>query len=107
MRVFYEVDWDLHLHVDDAPTLRGIETLMRACDGVLCATRFLAERYEAFNANVSVCENGLDLRGYALTKPARDTVTIGWAGTTMTVDEIADSITAIAELIGHGHTCGS
>ena len=99
VRVFYEVDWDLHAHVDDAPTLRGIETLMRACDGVLCATRFLAERYEALHPNVSVCENGLDLRGYALTKPARDTVTIGWAGTTMPMEDIAGSITAIAELM--------
>jgi GT2 family glycosyltransferase len=98
-RVFYEVDWHLHAHVDDVPTLRGIETLMRECDGVLCATPFLAERYAAFNANVHVCENGLDLRGYALAKPARDTVTIGCAGTMITIDDIADSVTAIAELM--------
>ena len=98
-RVFYEVDWHLHAHVDDVPTLRGIESLMRACDGVLCATPFLAERYAAFNPNVSVCANGLDLRGYALAEPARDTVTIGCASTTMTVEDIADSVTAIAELM--------
>ncbi|MDA0158908.1 glycosyltransferase [Solirubrobacter ginsenosidimutans] len=98
-RVFYEVDWNLHEHVDDVPALRGIETLMRACDGVLCATAFLRERYAAFNANVHVCENGLDPRGYALAKPARDTVTIGWAGTTMAIEDIAGSVTAIAELM--------
>jgi GT2 family glycosyltransferase len=98
-RVFYEVDWYLHAHVDDVATLRGIETLMGMCDGVLCATPFLAEQFAPYNANVSVCENGLDLRGYALTRPTRDTVTIGWAGTTMTIEDIAPSITAIAELM--------
>ncbi len=97
--MFYEVDWNLHAHVEDVPTLRGIESLMRACDGVLCATPYLAERYAPFNANVSVCENGLDLRGYALSKPQRDTVTIGWAGTTVGVEDIAGSIAAIAELM--------
>jgi GT2 family glycosyltransferase len=98
-RVFYEVDWHLHAHVDDVSTLRGIETLMGACDGVLCATAFLAERYAAFTPNVSVCESGLDPRGYALAKPARDTVTIGCASTTMTVEDVADSVTAIAEVL--------
>ncbi|HEY6888291.1 MAG TPA: glycosyltransferase [Solirubrobacter sp.] len=98
-RVFYEVDWYLHAHVGDAPTLRGIETLMRACDGVLCATPFLGEHYAAFNANVRVCENALDPRGYALAKPARDTVTIGCASTTLTVEDVAESVTAIAEVL--------
>jgi hypothetical protein len=99
VRVFYEVDWHLHAHVGDEPTLRGIETLMRACDGVLCATPFLAERYAPFNPNVSVCENGLDLRGYNLAKPKRETVTIGWAGTTMNVEDIADSVAVVAEVL--------
>ncbi len=98
-RVFYEVDWHLHAHVDDEPTLRGIESLMAACDGVLCATPFLAERYAAYNPNVRVCANGLDPRGYALARPERDTVTIGWAGTTMTVEDIAGSVAAIAEVM--------
>jgi hypothetical protein len=98
-RVFYEVDWYLHAHVADTPTLRGIETLMGACDGVLCATAFLAERYGAFNANVHVCENGLDLRGYALARPAREAVTVGWAGTTMPLEEIAGSVAVIAEVL--------
>ena len=52
------------------------------CDGVICATRYIAERYAPFNPRTFVCENGIDLRGYALTKPPHDTVNIGWAGTT-------------------------
>ncbi len=98
-RVLYELDWHLHAHVEDAPTLRLIEALMRACDGVVCATAFLAERCAPFNAHVYVCENGLDLRAYAVTRPPRETVTIGWAGTTMVVEDIADSVAAIAGLM--------
>jgi glycosyltransferase involved in cell wall biosynthesis len=58
------------------------EASMRACDGIICTTRYIATRYRAFNANVWVCENGLDLGRYALTRREHETVTIGWSGGT-------------------------
>jgi glycosyltransferase involved in cell wall biosynthesis len=56
---------------------------MRAADGLIVSTEFLAQRYRSLNANVWICRNGLDLGRYNVTPP-RDggTVTIGWAGGT-------------------------
>ena len=47
---------------------------------VICATAGIAERYSAFNANAHVCESGIDLAAYTLTRPPHDTVNIGWSG---------------------------
>lgn len=66
----------------DRRKLADLELAMRACDGVICSTDYIAGRYRAFNANVWVCQNGLDLGRYALTRRERATVTIGWAGGT-------------------------
>lgn len=66
----------------DGDDVKALELCMRASDGVLCATGHLASRYRAFNRRVWVCENGLDLGRYALTRPPREGVTIGWAGGT-------------------------
>ena len=90
--VLYEIDDYLHgiskakghlfaKHFD-GPVLAEHEASMRACDGIICTTRYIATRYRAFNANVWVCENGLDLGRYALTRRERETVTIGWSGAT-------------------------
>ena len=62
--------------------VRGFEMTMRAADGIIASTEWLAERYREFNPNVWVCRNGLDLGRYALTRPARTEVSIGWAGGT-------------------------
>jgi glycosyltransferase involved in cell wall biosynthesis len=66
----------------DKKLLAAMELTMRACDGVICSTDYIASRYRAFNPNVWVCQNGLDLGRYALTRRERDVVTIGWAGGT-------------------------
>jgi glycosyltransferase involved in cell wall biosynthesis len=66
----------------DKEFVAKIERAMRACDGIICSTDYIATRYRAFNANVWVCQNGLDLGRYALTRPPRETVTIGWSGGT-------------------------
>jgi glycosyltransferase involved in cell wall biosynthesis len=90
--VLYEIDDYLHgiskakghlfaEHFGGA-VLAEHEASMRACDGIICSTRYIATRYRAFNANVWVCENGLDLGRYALTRRERETVTIGWSGAT-------------------------
>lgn len=66
----------------DRKVLAALELTMRACDGVICSTDYIAARYRSFNANVWVCQNGIDLGRYDLTRRARETVTIGWAGGT-------------------------
>lgn len=66
----------------DRAKLAELELAMGACDGVICSTDYIAGRYRAFNSNVWVCQNGLDLGRYALTRRERETVTIGWAGGT-------------------------
>lgn len=62
--------------------VRGFEMTMRAADGIIASTEWLGERYREFSPNVWVCRNGLDLGRYALTRPVRDDVAIGWAGGT-------------------------
>ena len=62
--------------------VEAYELCMRACDGVICSTAWLADRYRAVNPNTVVCRNGIDLKRYALTRPQRDHVGIGWAGAT-------------------------
>lgn len=62
--------------------VRAFEMTMRAADGLVVSTEWLARRYRSFNPNVWVCRNGLDMRRYALTRPARAEVNIGWAGGT-------------------------
>jgi glycosyltransferase involved in cell wall biosynthesis len=90
--VLYEIDdWvravrkmDDHDFADkfDRKVIEDMELCMRAADGVICSTEWLAERYRSVNPNTFVCRNGLDLKRYALTRPRRDHVTIGWAGAT-------------------------
>ena len=89
-RVLYEIDDWLHgvrkqrghaaggHYGRDAVT--DHELVIRACDGVIASTDWLARRYRGVNPAVTVCRNGVDLPRYALSRPARDHVTIGWAG---------------------------
>lgn len=62
--------------------LVDLEMNMRAADGIIASTPFIAEKYRRFNERVWVCENGVDTARYALTRPPRPTVNIGWAGGT-------------------------
>lgn len=88
--VLYEIDDYVHgvgelrdhdnAHRFGRAEVRGFEMAMRAADGLIVSTEWLAEQYRAFNPKVWVCRNGLDLPRYALTRPVRDGVTIGWAG---------------------------
>jgi glycosyltransferase involved in cell wall biosynthesis len=90
--VLYEIDdWvrgirkmDDHdfAHKFDRGVVEDMELCMRAADGMIVSTEWLAERYRSLNANTHVCRNGLDLKRYALTRPQRENVTIGWAGAT-------------------------
>ena len=66
----------------DKKRLAELELAMRACDGIICSTDYIASRYRGFNPSVWVCQNGLDLGRYAFTRREREIVTIGWAGGT-------------------------
>lgn len=63
-------------------TIEEFELCMRAVDGIICSTSWLAERYGGLNPRTYVCRNGIDLKRYALTLPQRDYVGIGWSGAT-------------------------
>jgi glycosyltransferase involved in cell wall biosynthesis len=90
--VLYEIDDYLHgipkvkghdfRHQFTKETLRDIESAMRACDGLIVSTDYLAQRYASFNERVWVCRNGLDVARYRLSLPERETVNIVWAGGT-------------------------
>jgi hypothetical protein len=90
--VLYEVDdWlrgirelEEHAHRDQytLERVKQFEACMQAADGIVCSTPWLAERYARFNPRTWVCRNGIDLRRYAYTLPARDKVNIGWSGGT-------------------------
>ena len=64
----------------DADFVREMEMAMRVTDGIVCSTDYLARRYRSFNDRTWACYNGIDLKRYAWPKPAREGVTIGWAG---------------------------
>ena len=58
------------------------ELCLGAADGVICSTEWLAERYRSLNPSTYVCKNGIDLKRFAVTPPARDHVGVGWSGAT-------------------------
>ncbi len=90
--VLFEIDDYVHAvrkaddhdfqHVENRKALKGLELAMRVADGLICSTEWLAGRYRTFNPRVYVCQNGLDMGRYALTRPARSAPVIGWAGAT-------------------------
>lgn len=100
VKVLYEVDDYLHgIHKSDdhdfaqfyqKSHLKEHEQCMRACDGAIVSTQFIADKYQRVfrDRPIWVCENGLDMGRYRLTRPergqlaGRETVTILWAGAT-------------------------
>jgi glycosyltransferase involved in cell wall biosynthesis len=58
------------------------ELCLAAVDGVICSTEWLADRYSSLNPNTYVCQNGIDLKRFAVTPPAREDVGVGWSGAT-------------------------
>jgi glycosyltransferase involved in cell wall biosynthesis len=67
-------------HYSIETTLSDIAWAMRHCDGIICSTDFIADKYRHMNRRTFVCRNGIDLRRYDLRRPKRKTVNIGWAG---------------------------
>lgn len=62
--------------------LAEYEMCMKACDAMIVSTEYLGKQYAQFNKRIYVCENGIDLARYKLTKPERETVNVIWAGAT-------------------------
>ena len=86
-------------HHFNKDVVRTYELNMKLADALICSTDFLAERYRAFNPRTWVCRNGIDLGRYALTRPARETVNIGWAGGTGHRDAAQPWLDVVAELL--------
>ena len=90
--VLYEIDdWlhgvrrlEHHAHADkfDRAAVEQYELCMRAVDGIICSTEWLAQRYASLNRNTWVCRNGIDLVRFAFSRPQRSHVGIGWSGGT-------------------------
>ena len=82
-------------HKFGAERIRDLEMAMRAADGIICSTGYIARRYRSFNERTWECNNGIDLNRYTGPKPRHralhdaegfpdgtrgELVTIGWAG---------------------------
>ena len=91
VKVLYEIDDHIHSvrkipghAAAEAYTKKRVaqhESCMRACDGLIVSTEFLARAYKKFNPNVWVCRNAIEGSRYEpFTKPERDKVHLGWAG---------------------------
>jgi hypothetical protein len=90
--VLYEIDDWLHgvrnvpHHTQaerlDRAAVQRHELCMRAADGVICSTDYLARRYASVNPRTWTCRNGIDLVRFNFTRPEREHVGIGWAGGT-------------------------
>jgi glycosyltransferase involved in cell wall biosynthesis len=79
--------------------VESAELNMRAADGVICSTEYLAGRYRAFNRKVWVAPNGIDLKRYDYARPAHDHVSIGWAGSVGHKASIGRWLPAVAEVL--------
>lgn len=107
--VLFEIDDYVHAvrkmadhdfaHVFDKNLVRTYELNMGLADGLICSTEYLAARYRTYNPRTWVCRNGIDLRRYALTRPRRDTVNIGWAGGTGHREALRPWLPNVAEVM--------
>jgi glycosyltransferase involved in cell wall biosynthesis len=83
--VLYETDDERRTipgeeHRSGKELARHVEQAMRACDGVIFATDWLARQFRGAGRIVRVCRNGLDLERFAVSRVERPAVHIGWAG---------------------------
>lgn len=109
VKVIFEVDDYLHAirkmpdhdygqHFDKAG-LAELEMNMRAADALICSTEYIGRRYRSFNPRVHVCENGVDVARYNLTRPERQNTNIGWAGATGHANSMLPWLTQVAHVM--------
>lgn len=79
--------------------VEGYERNMAVADGLICSTEWLGARYRAFNRRVWVCRNGIDVNRYALARPEREVVNIGWAGATGHHSAMRPWLTSVAAVM--------
>jgi glycosyltransferase involved in cell wall biosynthesis len=71
-----------HVHAKDfakKKTQDAYKRAMEACDGIICSTPFLAEKYAEYGPTW-VCRNGIDLQRYQYTRKPHNEFRFGWAG---------------------------
>jgi glycosyltransferase involved in cell wall biosynthesis len=71
-----------HVHAKDfakKKTQDAYKRAMSACDGIICSTPFLAEKYAEYGPTW-VCRNGIDLQRYNYTRTPHNEFRFGWAG---------------------------
>lgn len=111
-KVIYEIDDYLHAvplqrghaYADKytPERLREFEMCMEASDAMIVSTEYLAKQYANFAKRIYVCENGIDLARYNLTKPKRETVNIVWAGATgHNWETVAPWLQVVLEVMKH------
>jgi glycosyltransferase involved in cell wall biosynthesis len=66
----------------DQEFLASHQACLRAADGIIVSTEFLAKAYRPLNKRSWVCRNGIDPARYAYELPAREACHFGWAGAT-------------------------
>lgn len=86
-------------------SMDALNKMISTCDGLIVSTEFLASKYRHLQPNTYVCLNGLDMARYAKSRPAHETVNIGWAGATGHRDSFQRVAQAIADtLTAHENT---
>jgi glycosyltransferase involved in cell wall biosynthesis len=116
IKVVYEVDDYLHgiKFRDDHQHkkkfgnqyLSEAEAAMKACDALIASTEWIRGNYEHFNRNAFLCRNGIDLNRYKMTKPERESINIGWAGSTGHRDTVIPWLQATAAIMDmKPHVC--
>jgi glycosyltransferase involved in cell wall biosynthesis len=83
--VLYETDDERRAvrgeeHRSGKELARLVEQAIRACDGAIFATDWLAQQFRGVARRSFVCRHGLDLERYRVSKVDRAYVTVGWAG---------------------------
>jgi glycosyltransferase involved in cell wall biosynthesis len=107
--VLYEIDDWIH-GVADVPghalkarynpgALKAFEACMRAADGIICSTDWLARTYAERNPRTYTCRNGIDPKRFAVTRPARAHVGIGWSGGTGHEAALGPWLSAVADVM--------
>jgi glycosyltransferase involved in cell wall biosynthesis len=79
--------------------LAEFELGMATADGVICSTPWLARRCAKVNPRTFVCQNGIDLKRYAVTLPHREHLVVGWSGATGHRDAATPWMLQLAQLM--------
>lgn len=110
VKVLYEIDDYIH-GVDklkhhefkghyNKKVVAAHELCMRAADGLIVSTEWLARRYKKFNKNVYLCKNAVEFKRYkGLEIPERDTINIGWAGSGGHLEAVAKWVPGIRQIL--------